>query len=148
MRRRHLLALVILALVVATVVASWDALTLRTVEEVIPTVGTAHFHVRFWNDRIRLNAVGTITFRDSHGNRIQTARKLRDGREEITQWEGDEIRGRHFSTSLDGVLWFDAFAPRVQVQTMRRHGVPTETRTSPPWFTDEEILQAVEGAEE
>ena len=38
MRRRHLLALVILALVVATVLAMgpgrvWDALTLRTVEE-------------------------------------------------------------------------------------------------------------------
>ncbi len=56
MKRRHLLALVILALVVAAVLAVgpvrvWDALTLRTVEEHWPNDRLKRrYRIRLWED--------------------------------------------------------------------------------------------------
>ena len=68
MKRRHLLALVIVALVVATVLAVvpvrvWDALTLVAVERRNISDTTLHYSVRRWRERTRENAVGPLTGR-------------------------------------------------------------------------------------
>ncbi len=170
MRRRHPLAVVILALVVATLLAFgpvrvWDALTLRTVEERSETDGTSiHFEVRLWDDQSVANAVGVVTYRDENGHKIKTTRRLRDGRTEVRYWEGDELRGLSHSDlnwvrssganglnptvgfgDTDGTYWIKWGGTE---QVLVRSRVIVERRTSPPWFTDEEILQAVEGVEE
>ncbi len=157
MRRRHVLALVILALVVATVLAAWDALTLRTVEERSETDGASiHFEVRLWDHQSVANAVGVVTYRDKNDSRTKTTRKLSDGRTEFRFWEGDALRGLSHSdleTVAGGVWVGDTGTYWVTLndrntQFMCRGGAIVEIRRSPPWFTEEEILQSVEGGEE
>ena len=167
MTRGRTIALVILALVVATVVAMgpvrvWDALTLREVQRVVTTRGSeiseiASYRVRFWDDSGPLrNAVGVVTIRDTQGNTTRT-RNMQDGHWEVRQWECGELRGMMIY-DLRGV---DSWPPPLDfIRRNRSHGViwepnshtgdpiqfmtdGSEQRISPPWFTEEEILQSV-----
>ncbi len=52
-------------------------------------------------------------------------------------------------TGVQTRLCGDASLPPLIIWQIRlTDGHTVETRTSPPWFTEEEILQSVEGAEE
>ena len=157
MRRRHLLALVILALVVATVVAAggpmgvWDAVTLRTVEEYWPNGRAMHrYEVRLW-ESVEDNALSRGDYTFWHEN----------GQKEFQMHSGAVVQVREWSPtgrlltylrSGDGVettVHGDEIISGDNLKQERSvNGVVIETRTSPPWFTEEEILQAVEGVEE
>ena len=156
MIRRRIIAGVILALVVATVVAMgpvqvWDALTLTTVEEYWPN---GNLRLRYYTWRWR--SVGDDT-PDSIVWRRSLERWYENG-----QKEREELFvGRNGFVARawleDGRLWFHAgpsgkfssvFADgEVRGQALWS-GDHVERRKSPPWFTEEEILQSVEGVEE
>ena len=172
MRRRHLLALVILALVVATVLAMgpvrvWDALTLRKVEEYYDNGSlSGRYYVRWWepepadyeaweffDERGRLVSQMRLDGFLRHwadDGRLRTAALMRNG---------DPVQGVYTTETVwVSAAMFDKGARpgdgvtmgsrREMMQVRYVDGTEVETRTSPPWFTEEEILQSVEGVEE
>ena len=58
--------------------------------------------------------------------------------------EGTPVTGVRWRTEgwyMDGYM-------EGSMQTLSKDGTPVETRTSPPWFTEQEMRQLVEGVEE
>ena len=165
MRRRHLLALIILAFVVATVLAMgpvrvWDWMTLWTVEEYYPN-GALH---RRYKLRWQEPREGYENFRERYvewypnGERereyLGAGPGFRHGRVRERWWDEE---GRLFSCLIhlqgkpyQGFLGFHGFKGNKPFSAQFRYtaGEMIEMRTSPPWFTEEEILQSVEGVEE
>ena len=154
MRRRHLLALVILALVVATVLAMGPV-------RVFDAVMTKQVTVDWPNGNLRLryNTWRWRSAADDTPNRIVWRRSLARWYENGQKGE-EWFRGRDFinrSWQEDGRLWFHA-SPSGEFSSALRNGEFSEQRLrsgdqfeirgSPPWFTEEEILQSVEGVEE
>ena len=148
MKRRHLLALVILALVVATVMAMgpvrvWDAMTLRTVEEYWPSGGLQRrYRVRLWQGRAHMQ--------DHCDTWYENGQKRR----EIRQWPVYRMRGwsdtgqlRTYVVAGTGIHSTPA-GRRVLEQVRMKNDVVVETRRSRPWFTEEEILRSVEGIDQ
>ena len=127
MKRRHVIALIILALVVATVLAMgpervWDPMTTKTVEQYWPNGQlSARYRMRRWSGRIGLVQGWTP-----------------DGKLNTNIWV---FRGQL-------VTGIESGAVPVRYQKRYVNGKRVELRTSPPWFTEEEILQSVEGVEE
>ena len=126
MRRRHLLALVILTLVVATVLASGsfrDWITTWRGEEYWP------------NGQLSARYTGPRWSRQTG----LVERWTQDGTLATRIWivEGRQTSG--IEANLAGPVRF---------QKWWSASVPVEIRRSPPWFTEEEILQSVEGVEE
>ena len=149
MRRRHLLALVILALVVATVLAFgpvrvWDWITIMTVTEYYDD-GTPHhrYRVRRWSGERVLGVSegwyedGTLQFREDWEQSFWAYTP----RGALYQFSYGSLRHSitlSSNVASDWSIWGQGLCVN------KRY----ESRTSPPWFTEEEILQAVEGVEE
>ncbi len=172
MTRGRTIALVILALVVATVMAMgpvrvWDALTLRTMERpwvhavsvarLWPgdDVVTCRYRVPRWSDGEDHLPRG-VPLQGWHEN----------GQLAIEVYVPSQGPGYRRVWSRDGelttnMLLHDGY-PHVGILTAWPGGAPSrkaqvrsdggknaaEARASPPWFTEEEILQSVEGVEE
>ena len=164
MRRRHLLALVILALVVATVLAFgpvrvWDALTLRTVEEHWPNGQLKRRYQRqWWSGESVYSHVGSWEEWHEDGQPAHQiiANSLGNGYAKAWSRNGHLIayhstrRGEAHTGVyvLEQPVGMPPTSWVIEKQWRRLAGVDVETRTSPPWFTEEEILQSVEGVEE
>ncbi len=152
MRRRHVLALVILALVVATVTAAgpvrvWDALTRRTVEEYWPSGKLKHrYEVRLWESEDAHS--GLLEFWYENGQREFEIRSSGEYLLQVREWSptGRLLTYLLSGEGIDTTVQEDTFGIVKQERSV--NGVVVETRTSPPWFTEEEILQSVEAVEE
>ena len=156
MRRRHLLALVIRALVVATVlvvepVPVWDWLTTKTVEEYYDD-GTLRYRgwVRLWEARPAAPLGWWVLGRDcdawyENGQKVVVARY--SPVERVRGWSetGQLLSNRVAGT---GILTVTTAAGELLEQVRYKDDVVVETRFSPPWFTEEEILGSVEGVQE
>ncbi len=141
MTRRRIIAGVILALVVATVVASWDALTVRTVEEYWPNGGLrSRSRFRLWDD---VDSAFQNELWHENGRLCMSQRRGRFWKVWIPSGQLVSYLRKDV-----GVYTELSDAREIMSQTRRRGLVTLEERTSPPWFTEQEILQAVEGVEE
>ncbi len=154
MRRRHLLALVILALVVAMVLAVGPGRVFIAVMTKQVTVDWPNGNLRLRYHTWRWRSVGdetpdVFTWLRSHEQWYENGQKERES------FLGRDAFQR--SWLEDGRLWgcaspsgkFESRVSNGEFSEQRlRSRDQFEIRTSPPWFTEEEILQVVEGVEE
>ena len=154
-----LLALAILALVVATVLAMgpvrvWDMLTLRMVEEYWPNGQIQRrYYLRLWDSQEKDDWPWVLapTYADYdqwYENGQKEAEIRHSPVQSLRGWAETGIVTSYVVRGV-GIQTTDASPTGAPVEQYRfEDGQIVEIRTSPPWFTEEEILQSVEGVEE
>ena len=156
MTRGRTIALVILALVVATVLALepvrvWDALTLRTVEERLPNGNRCRYRCRRWVEP-SLEQADALEVLDESGRKI--VELTLDGIYREWAEDGDlktaiRARGgeRHGIESIVVNTVSGGKLGSQREQNRYVNGVLVERRSEEPWFSPDDIAGSVMGAD-